>query len=437
MRQVVMNTSWLFADRAIALLVGLFLGAWLARYLAPAQFGQYNYAVAFSALFAPLASLGLASPTIRELVRTPTYKGTILGTVFVLQLIAGTLSFVIAVAGGHLLHRYDALTGTLITILSAGVIFQAVTNTIDCWFQSQVQSKYMVWARNTALLLTAATQVVLILIEASLITFAIASLAQLAICAVAAGIAYGANKQQMHTWRYSTQWARSLLATSWPLAISGVAVVVYMRIDLLMLGRMTGEESLGVYSVAVRLSELWYFLPVAVATSVFPSIVRSRETQPVRVYLRRLQLFYDISAIIAYSITVPCALLASPIINWLFGPAYQGAGPILSIRIWAFLFVSVGVARNQYLYAEKMTRFAMAATILGAISNITLNLILIPTHGALGAAWATLISQAISAYLSSLLVRSSWLTFRQISLSLLAPFRLAALCAGIQEMMQS
>ena len=81
LKRIIANTGWLFADKFLALLAGLLVGAWIARYLGPKQYGQYNYALAFTALFAPFASLGLATIAVREFVRRPEDKPQILGTV--------------------------------------------------------------------------------------------------------------------------------------------------------------------------------------------------------------------------------------------------------------------------------------------------------------------------------------------------------------------
>jgi len=194
-----------------------------------------------------------------------------------------------------------------------------------------------------------------------------------------------------------------------------------------MLGDMAGEEALGIYSAAVRLSELWYFIPMAVAGSVFPAIIRSRESQSDQVYRQRMQAFYDVMAGIAYAIALPLALIASPLVVTLFGAEYAEAGSVLRVHVWAFLFVSLGVARSQWLVAENMVQVSMFTAILGAVVNVMLNYWLIPQYAGLGAAWATVIAQAIAAYLSCVFSTRLWPVFRQLSLSLLVPLRLFSL----------
>ncbi|MGL5034833.1 MAG: polysaccharide biosynthesis C-terminal domain-containing protein, partial [Microcystaceae cyanobacterium] len=112
-----------------------------------------------------------------------------------------------------------------------------------------------------------------------------------------------------------------------------------------------------------------------------------------------------------------------PLVNFLLGKAYQESATILILHIWALPFVCLGVARGQWLIAENYTQFNFWATALGALSNILLNLILIPAYEGVGAAIATVISYAISAYFSCLLYRPSYEMFKMLTKALFVPFR--------------
>lgn len=427
LQKIVANIGWLFVDKMLSIVAGLFVGAWMARYLGPAQFGLYSYAIAFVSLFAPLAGLGLGSIVIRNIVHDLPDKDEILGTAFILQSTASLLVLVLAIGSAYLIRPGDTLARWLIAIMGGRVVFEAFSNAFDYWFQSQVQSKYTVWAKNTALVLIALVKVSLILLRAPLIAFAWAALAEIVLFGAALAIWYHVSGQRLAAWRGSFLCAKRLLKDSWPLILSGLAVVIYMRVDQIMLGDMAGEEALGIYSAAVRLSELWYFIPMAVAGSVFPAIVRSRESQSDQVYRQRMQAFYDVMAGIGYTIGLPLALIASPLVVTLFGAEYVEAGSVLRVHVWAFLFVSLGVARSQWLVAENMVQVSMFTTILGAVVNVMLNYWLIPQYAGLGAAWATVIAQAIATYLSCVFSTRLWPVFRQLSLSLLVPLRLFSL----------
>jgi polysaccharide transporter, PST family len=161
--------------------------------------------------------------------------------------------------------------------------------------------------------------------------------------------------------------------------------------------------------------------------------VQTRERQGPAVYRRRMQAFYDVMAGVSYAIALPLALFASPLVTFLFGVDFAPAAAIFQVHIWAFLFVSLAVARSQWLIAENLITFSMLAAILGAVVNVALNFWLIPLYAGLGAAWATLLAYALSAYLASLLSRRVQPAFRQQTLSLLVPLRLPALYRSLKE----
>jgi O-antigen/teichoic acid export membrane protein len=238
-------------------------------------------------------------------------------------------------------------------------------------------------------------------------------------------------------WRPRLSVARALLRDGWPLMLASFAVLIYMKIDQIMLKEMAGATAVGTYAAAVRLSELAYFIPVALGTSLFPAIVRSRQNHSERTYRARMQAFYDLMATVAYLVVLPLVLLAPWLVGLLFGSGYEASTGIFQIHIWAFLFVSLGVARGKWLVAENMVRFSLLTTLLGAVTNVALNLWLIPRYGGLGAAWATLASQAVAAYLSCALLPRLWPLLGQLTLSLLVPLRLPSLIRALPEVVSS
>jgi polysaccharide transporter, PST family len=395
LRKIIGNTGWLFFDRTLRLVVGLFVGVWVARYLGPEQFGIFNYAVALIALLSAVAPLGLDYIVVRDLVQDGPRKEEILGTSFALKLAGGIVALSLATGAAWLLNPTDRLTQSLVVIMAAGLIFRAL-DTIDLWFQSQVQSKYAVYARNTAFLLVAIIRLGLIWIGAPLIAFAWASLAEVVLIASGLVVMYRVNGQRLGAWRINLKKGKALLAQSWPLVLSGMAIMVYMRIDQIMLREMVGVEAVGIYSAATRISEVWYFIPVAVVSSSFPSIVRVKEVDENR-YYQRLQKLFTLMAAVALAIAVPMTFLSGTVVRLLFGEHFAAAGPILSIHIWAAIFVFFGVVQSAWFVNEGLTKLAFQRTFFGAFINVVLNFALIPLYAGVGAAVATVVAQAFAA----------------------------------------
>ena len=410
-RKIVMNSAWLFADKLMRMVVGLIIGVWVARYLGPGEFGQLSYAIAFVALFSPIASLGLDGIAVRELLRHPLKKDEILGSVFVLRLLGGGMAFLGASMVIALMPQ-EGQAHWLVMIIAAGLVFQAF-DVADLWFQSQMQSRCTIIAKNVAFLALAGIKVWLILIQSDVVAFAWAATAEIALGAVGLLITFQSVGNAWSTFRPVMARMASLLAESWPLLFSGLAIGLYMRIDQVMLAEMAGEREVGLYSAAVRLSEIWYVIPTIIVTSAMPSLTEARARSQ-ELYYERLQRMCIFLTRVAYLVAVPMTFLADPVVHFLFGKSYEAAGHILAAHIWTAVFVFLGVASGPWKVNDGFTKLSLYQTSIGAISNIALNLFMIPRFGALGAAWATIVSQCLAAWLLNLVsVRSRQLFWLQ------------------------
>jgi PST family polysaccharide transporter len=394
------NSGWLFADKIIRMGVGLFVGVWIARYLGPEQFGLWNYALAFTGLFGAFATLGLDGIVVRDLVKNPERQNVLLGSAFALKLIGGVITLLLALVAISLLRGGETLTLWLVGLSSAGFIFQSV-NVVDFYFQSKVQSKYTVYAANAAFLIMTLVKIALLVTAAPLIAFAWAGLAEVVFTAAFLLLAYSINHHNIHEWRYESSVAKSLLKDSWPLIFAGLAVSLYMRIDQVMLGEILGPSDVGLYSVAVRLSEVWYVIPTIIVSSVMPAVMNGRK-QSIELYSQRLQQLFDHLVKLAYLVAITMSFLANPLIHYLYGDSYSQAGAILAVHIWSAVFVFLGVATTPWTLAEKTMKYSLYQTLIGAVLNILLNFYMIPYYGVVGAALATALSQCISVWISNL-----------------------------------
>lgn len=399
LRAIITNTGWLFADRILRMGTSLFVGVWVARYLGKDQYGLFNYALAFVSLFSPILTLGLDDVVVRHIVSKSSSKEEILGTTFWLKLLGGIVSVFVAVGAMFFLGEHDTLKIWLVVILAIAGIFRAA-DTIELWFQSQVNSKYTVIAKNLAYLLSNLIKVGLILTKAPLLAFAWITLAEFAMGAIGLVIVYQVRGLSLQLWKWSFPIAKTLLKESLPLIFSGFAIMIFMKIDQIMLGQMRGNGDVGIYSAAVRISELWYFIPTTIVASVAPAIYAAKEKSET-LYYQRIGKLLRLLSCIALAISVPMTFLSENIVLAMFGSKFAEAGPILAVHIWTSVFVFMGVATSPWFIAEGLNNVSLGKTLLGAIINIILNVLLIPKYAGMGAAIATIISQAVAAFISN------------------------------------
>ena len=389
------NTSWLMGHRVLSMVVALFVAVYVARYLGPERFGLLSYAMSFVGLFMALSTLGLDGIMVRELVKTPEHRDELLGTAFWLKAGGAVLMWAGIAAAIPFTHN-DTQTNILIIIIAFAVIFQAF-NVIDLNYQAEVKSKYVVYAHLVQLVVSSITKLVLVWIAAPLVWFACVFLLDTVVLAVGLTTIYFQTTGKVWYWKWRWQTAKELLRDSWPLILSGMAISIYMKIDQVMIKEMLDSEAVGNYAAAVRLSEAWYFIPMAITSSVFPAIINAKK-QSKELYYQRLQKLYDLVVWLAVAIALPTTFLAPWVIKVLYGEAFLPAAGVLSIHIWAGVFVGLGVASGRWLLCENMQKEAFYRTFLGAICNVVLNIIMIPKYGISGAALSTLISQSIAAY---------------------------------------
>ncbi len=386
----------MFAEQMMRMVAGLLVGIWVARYLGPAQFGLFSYALAFTALFSSIAKLGLDSIMVRDLVREPTQRDVYMGTAFWLKII-GAITMLGVIGIALQLTTSDSTTKLYVFIIASGAIFQSF-EVVDFYYQSKVLSKFISICKLIQLFSSSLIKIYLIYIGSGLFWFVMVSLVDQVTLAITMYLAYRYQKINNFFNFFDRRLAKKLLIDSWPLILSGLAVMIYMRIDQIMIKEMLGEKEVGIYSAATRISEVCYFIPVLIANSIFPSIVNSKGISE-KLYYSRMERLYRFMFWSAIAIAIPVTLLGEMIVTSLYGQAYREAGIVLMIHIWAGVFVFIGVGSSNWFICEGLQKYATVNTIVGGVANVLLNLLLIPIYGIYGAAVATIISYCMAAYL--------------------------------------
>jgi len=414
LKKIIGNTGWLFFDKVFRMGVGIFVWVWIARYLGPDKFGLFNYAIAFVALLTPIATLGLDNLVIREIVKNKNARYEILGSAFAMRFAGGILTVLLAIGLIAIIRPGEILTLWLVGIIAAGTIFQSF-DVIDFWFQSEVKSKFTVMAKNSAFTISAIVKVILIKTQAPLIDFAWISFVEILLGAIGLLFFYLKGNNKIKYWNVRISRIKSLLKESIPLLVSSAAILLYMKVDILLLGQMKGEIAVGYYSAATKISEAFYFISMIIAGSVFPVIIGNEE-----LYFERLKKLLNVTTALAYTIIIPVFFLSNTIIL-VFGSQYSTSGPILAVHTWATLFVFLGVAQGSwYIKGGKPGIYLqMKRTIIGLIINVVLNIILIPSMSGLGAAIATIVAYSYVGYFSNLFNRETRKIFKMQTQSLL------------------
>lgn len=390
------NASWLVGDRLLRLPIGILVGALVARYLGPEQLGLLSYIAAIVFILAPFAGLGLENILVRELVNRPSSYNETIGTSIFLMATSGFLAGAVGVIAVAALRPDESLALTLAAITCISLPFQA-SLAIRYFFQSRVQNRYPIYAQTSAFLGFSVVRVCLVFLHAPLVAFAIAGLSETLLATALLVVIYRRKGFNLRRLSVKLETAKNLLAGAWPLLSAGVAAALYTRIDHIMLGQMIGDSAVGVYSIATGISVAWYFIPIAVTTSLFPTVVALRVKHPA-LFGNRMEGYFRFILLVTLAGGAGIWLLSEPLIALLYGQAYVDAASVLTIKAWSGVFAMLGVASSQWLLANDLQRFGFYRTLIGLITNVVLNSALIPTFGVNGAATATLLSAAVAVF---------------------------------------
>jgi PST family polysaccharide transporter len=292
---------------------------------------------------------------------------------------------------------------------------------IDYLFQARMRPVPAVLAVNAAFVLATALRIAVLLTGAGVYWLGATLVAEAVLAAAFLVVAYTSQPDFRARWHFDTRIARRLAAQCWPLLLSGLAVMAYMRLDQVMLAAMVGDAEVGQFSAALRIAEVWYFVPMAIMTAAFPAMIKARE-RGAEVYVQLVQRLYDGMAWLGFLVAVTISLLGRWMIDLLYGPSYALSAHVLSIQAWCGVSVAMSFVHGKWLLAEGLQKYGLVYTVTGAAVNLGLNAMLIPRYGAVGAAWATLCTQ-VGLLPMQLLFPKARANFWQMLRALNAPVR--------------
>lgn len=387
--RVVRNASWLVGGKLVNMVLAFFIGLLTARYLGPNNYGLINYATAYVTFFASLCTLGINSVIVKEFIDFPDEEGETIGTTLVLRSISSMASALMICGFSLIIDRKEPLTIIVVALCSLSLVFQ-VFDTFNYWFQAHLQSKCSAIAITVSYIVLSIYRLILLLLGCSVEWFAFASSVDYIAIAVALLLFYKSKGGPKMSFSFNK--AKRLLSNGCHFILSGLMVSIYGSTDKLMIKQLLDESSVGYYSTALGLCNIWTFVLAAIIDSMYPVIMEERNRN-YNNYLKRNRQLYAIVFYLSFIVSLIFSIFGSFFINLLYGKAYLPAAYPLRIITWYVAFSYLGVARNAWIVSENKQKYLVIIYIGAAVINIVLNAILIPLIGTIGAAIASLITQ--------------------------------------------
>lgn len=388
------NTLWLLIGKGVEMIITMIVGIMVARYLTEYEFGIYNYALSIVTIFAVLSNLGLANIVTKDIVNDSTKNNLILGSAFLLKIIGAICSILLIILAAILLKNSKE-TILLIGIASIPILIKTI-DVISYFFDAKVLSKFNVFSKTAGVIFSNLLKLITVLFNLNVI-FIYFSLVIDAFIFVLFLFYFYKKKSSfsIKKWEINKSTVSSLFSRSWPLMFTGIIYVFYLKIDQIMIKELIGPVMLGHYSAAVKLSSAWYTIPWLITSSIFPALLNALKKSE-KEFESRFITLAELLFLLAFSAIIPISFLSDWIIELIYAGKYSGASEVLTIHIWSSIFIFIGYAGSKWLIAKNLQKIALINMVIGALFNFILNFIFIPKYGISGAAYITLISQAIT-----------------------------------------
>jgi O-antigen/teichoic acid export membrane protein len=398
-KKVITNSSWMIGQNIYFMIIGVFVTAVVARYFGPDNYGKFNYVVATVSLFTAVSTLGMETLTVKAIVDKKYEEGTVLFTSLILSIAGSVLLIFSSNISIYFLSKGNTLFLQMCFLYSLALSMNTL-GIFEYWAQAKMALKFVSVAKMISFTIISLLKLSVVYYKGSLLAYTFLFLIDAMISGTAIVLFYYFNRDDKTKWKFNVNLAKEILLKCWPIAISGLMVTIYMKIDQVMLGTMIASKvEVGIYSAAANVAAMWYFVPTAIITSFKPIVMKYKADGSILRYSSTTKLLYSIVTWTGIGFGILISISAPLIIKILYGSAFIKAASVLTISVWAGTFALLGSARSIWLVCENLQKYTMVYSLAGCITNVILNFILIPKYGAYGAAFATLVSQASNIFI--------------------------------------
>jgi PST family polysaccharide transporter len=392
----------------------------ISRVLGPTDLGTLMYCLSISTLFVFLTNFGLDILLVNLLKDNALKKRSYLLHTILIKLFFGVIAtFIVNLLGFWLVDNSDLLVLLTLSLIHLFTPFLS----LGTFFQSEGKSYFTAISLITGHLIGLALKAYIILKSGDLVLLALTYVLEIVASIILIFYFYkkfNTKKQEKERLLFSFSRIKNIVNRALPLVLSSALIMVYMKIDQIMLGSMINETEVGFYAAATRLSEAWYFLGITLISVYYPKILELGKSYGGDRFILEMTSFGRKIIFAALLLGLGTTLLSGWIINLLYGLAFEKSSLVLSISIWAVPFVFINAIITRVLIRNKMEKSVFLRSLSGVIVNIALNFILIPKYGAVGAAISTVISLFISSYFINFVLRDPSGDIRKVNFGLVA-----------------
>jgi polysaccharide transporter, PST family len=396
------SSSWVGA-RAVAGLVRIGVLLAIARAYGPVEFGQLSLAISVVEILRAFSEFGVDTISIRKFAQTtPEERHALLGGIVGTKLIMAGLFYFGGAAVLWLIGR-DRTELALGAIIGISLFFVGALGAISSFLQSCFSMSKLL---HTTLWTSG--------LSACLAGVAIANKLSLWWVILAFPLADALNL--FLVWRklevpvrvrFRLNGTFSLLRESFPVGFGAISAMLYFRLDNLFIFRFSGAAALGLYAACYRLLEPALIVPGSFATTSYAFLSSSDYQLAGPAKLSRLVFRTMWPAYVFIASTVVFFLLTGKVLLLRFLHGYQAAYPILLVLILVLTLRTMNASMVAILNSRARYSVLAKITVIDLAINLLLVSVLVPRWGALGAAWAAVVTEIASAVMQVQCILSS------------------------------
>ena len=389
-KNVAGNTTVFLSTRLFNTVLGIVTVYVLTRFLGPADFGLYTLLFAYIAVAGNFVDFGFRSILTREMSRQREDIALITGNVMMIRLCLAVIVIVVVNVLVYVMSQ-DPTSSRIILIMSMSLFFIAI-DVFESTFAANLKIKI------PSLLRTCQRTLLLLLIL--LVVYSEGSLIHIVLVEVIVGSLYVALGYSIAL-RYlrpvfllrGALW-KELMQVAWPVAAFHLLDQLLRKVDIIVLSSLETDVSVGIYSLAARLTQFLEVFIAAVMVSVFPLLSRYYQAQRDkfealwRLSFKYLMAFVSLACLVIFYV-------AEPLVVAISGRGFSDASLALRVLIWSQIFVYARLISAGILVAIDQQKLVLIFTSVSILANIGLDLLLIPRMGYLGACWGTVISYGL------------------------------------------
>lgn len=396
-RQVAHNTIYQAVGKVLATILGVLAIALMTRYLGQAGFGQYSTIIAFLQFFGIMVDMGLTLITVQMIAQPGADEEKIVGNIFALRFFSALIFLSLAPLVA-LLTPYPAIIKIGIAITALHFFFIALTQVLIGLFQKHLSTGRAAIAEVVGRIFLLAGIILAIYYSRGILWIMVAvilgSLANFL-------VAYWLSKKFVRI-RLRFDWLiwQKILILAWPVGISIIFNLIYLKADTLILSFLRPESEVGLYGAPYRVLEILVTFPFMFVGLIMPSLTYHWASQDREKMKKIIQKAFDALALLAVPLVVGTFFLGRPIMILVAGQEFAVSGDILKILMLACGIIFLGVLFAHVIVVTNQQKRMIWGYLATAVIALAGYLIFIPKYSYWGAAWMTVVSESMIALIA-------------------------------------